>query len=85
MKIVRILYNNSFSVPSGRVRHIKGLFDDPICSVEDRIHEQQLVSAPGGDDFGNPYCPPGSSRYSANAMKGVPAVGVGECINISTR
>ena len=62
---------------------MKGFLDAPICCVEDRAQERQLMSAPVGSDYGNPYYPPGSSRYGANAMKGVPAVGVSECIIIT--
>ena len=60
-----------------RVRHMKGLLDAPICCVEDQVEPRYLLSPPTGQDFGTPFRPKGSTRYSANVNKGIPAVGVG--------
>ena len=60
-----------------RVRHINGLFDDPICYIEDNTEKRNLMSAPSGQDLGPRYYPPGSTRFSARGDL-PPAVGVGE-------
>lgn len=61
----------------GRVRHMKGLNDIPICFVEDQIQRRFLMSAPSGQDLGPGYRPPGNTRYSANYRgKGISAVGI---------
>lgn len=62
---------------AGRVRHMKGLNDIPICYVEDQLHRRLLMSAPSGQDLGPGYRPPGSTRYGANRGKGIAAVGIG--------
>lgn len=62
-----------------RVRHIKGLLDVPICCVEDNAPQRILWSPPSGQDFGPKYVPRGSTRYSANRTKSVPAIGIGGC------
>ena len=61
-----------------RVRHMKGLLDIPICSVEDQVEARYLLSPPTGQEFGLPFRPKGSTRYSANVNKEFPAVGVGK-------
>ena len=58
---------------------MKGLTDDPICSVEDNKDRPRPMSALTNRDLGPGYRPPGSSRYSANTNKHLYAVGVGMC------
>ena len=56
---------------------MKGLLDSQICSVEDQVEPRYLLSPPTGQDFGAAFRPQGSTRYSANINKQLPAVGVG--------
>lgn len=67
-----------------RVRHIKGLLDAPICCVEDSTPQRILWSPPSGQEFGPPFVPRGSTRYSANRTKSVPAVGIGGYMCVHT-
>ena len=67
---------------AGRVRHMKGLNDIPICYVEDNLHQRFLMSAPSGQDLGPGYRPPGSTRYGARG-KLQSAVGIGKILYIS--
>ena len=64
----------------GRVRQMKGLTNDPICSVEDNLTRPRPMSALTDRDLGSGYIPPGSSRYSANVNKQLFAVGVGQSV-----
>ena len=64
-------------VSAGRVKQMKGLTHDPICSVEDNQARPRPMSALTNRDLGSGYRPPGSSRYSANTNKHLYAVGVG--------
>lgn len=62
----------------GRVFHMKGLLDVPICCVEDSTEPRCLLSPPTGQDLWQQAgaSPRGNTRYSANINKGLPAVGV---------
>lgn len=68
--------------PAGRVRHMKGLLDVPICVVEDNYERRLVFSAPTGEDYSTHYRPPGNTRYSANKNKHIPAIGIGESISV---
>lgn len=62
-----------------RVKHLKGLLDNPVCMVEDNLERRLLWSAPSGDQImAAAYRPQGNTRYSANRTKHIPAVGIGK-------
>lgn len=61
---------------TARVKAMRGLTDDPICSVEDNKAQPRPMSALTNRDLSDGYRPPGSSRYSANSSKQLYAVGV---------
>lgn len=63
---------------AARVCHMKGLLDAPICCVEDFTEPRYLLSPPTGLEYESVFLPKGSTRYSANTNKGVPAIGVGK-------
>lgn len=71
------------SYATGRVRQMKGLTNEPICSVEDNCTRPRPMSALTDRDLGSGYIPPGSSRYSANVNKQLFAVGVGQSVYIA--
>ena len=46
--------------------------------VEDNYERRLMFSPPSGEDFSINYRPKGSTRYSANHKKQIPAVGIGK-------
>lgn len=68
----------------GRVTHIKGLLDAPICCVQDGVYDghRLLLSEPMIDPrlLETGMKPKGATRYSANKDKLIPAVGIGEFV-----
>ena len=68
----------------GRVTHIKGLLDVPICCVQDGIFDGHrfVLSEPEIDPklHETRLGPPRATRYSANKDKQIPAVGIGKFV-----
>eukprot|EP00731_Ephydatia_muelleri_P032420 Em0023g927a len=72
----KVAYYSRHNPHPERVFHIKGLLDSPICCVEDNVSPRMLLSPPSEGLRGEPYRPPGNTRYSANKLKSTPAVGI---------
>ena len=73
----------------GRVMHIKGLLDVPVCCVQDGVYDghrlvlsepllHSKLQEPG-------LIPKGATRYSANKDKHIPAVGIGKFVCIGRK